>query len=83
MPEKAVRARRQKDGITATFRIVPVSGVEHAEYYYSTYSGAADEVPVNDKKKIMFWLGGPNRIGQASIRLYLRACRLHPARPRV
>ena len=36
MPEKAGRARRQKDGITATFRIVPVSGVEHAEYYYST-----------------------------------------------
>ena len=31
VPEKAVRARRQKDGITATFRIVPVSGVEHAE----------------------------------------------------
>ena len=64
VPEKAVRARRQKDGITATFRIVPVSGVEHAEYYYSTYSGAADEVPVNDKKKIMILGGGPNRIGQ-------------------
>ena len=63
VPEKAVRARRQKDGITATFRIVPVSGVEHAEYYYSTYSGAADEVPVNDKK-IMILGGGPNRIGQ-------------------
>ena len=64
VPEKAVRTRRQKDGITATFRIVPVSGVEHAEYYYSTYSGAADEVPVNDKKKIMILGGGPNRIGQ-------------------
>ena len=64
VPEKAVRARRQQDGITATFRIVPVSGVEHAEYYYSTYSGAADEVPVNDKKKIMILGGGPNRIGQ-------------------
>ncbi|MFR4416339.1 MAG: hypothetical protein ACLT8E_02475 [Akkermansia sp.] len=43
---------------------MPVSGVEHAEYYYSTYSGAKDEVPVNDKKKIMILGGGPNRIGQ-------------------
>ena len=62
--EKAVRTRRQENGITATYRIVPVSGVEHAEYYYSTYSGAKDEVPVNDKKKIMILGGGPNRIGQ-------------------
>ena len=64
VPEKAVRTRRQENGITATYRIVPVSGVEHAEYYYSTYSGAKDEVPVNDKKKIMILGGGPNRIGQ-------------------
>ena len=64
VPEKAVRTRRQENGITATYRIVPVSGVEHAEYYYSTYSGAEDEVPVNDKKKIMILGGGPNRIGQ-------------------
>lgn len=62
--EKAIRTRRLQEGITATYRIVPVSGVEHAEYYYSTYSGAADEVPVNDKKKIMILGGGPNRIGQ-------------------
>ena len=33
VPEKAVRTRRQENGITATYRIVPVSGVEHAEYY--------------------------------------------------
>ena len=64
VPEKAIRARRQENGITAAYRTVPVSGVEHAEYYYSTYSGAKDEVPVNDKKKIMILGGGPNRIGQ-------------------
>ena len=64
VPEKAIRTRRIENGIVASYRIVPVSGVEHAEYYYSTYSGAPDEVAVSDKKKIMILGGGPNRIGQ-------------------
>ena len=42
---------------------VPVSGVENAAYYYSTYN-APDRVPVSDRKKIMVLGGGPNRIGQ-------------------
>jgi carbamoyl-phosphate synthase large subunit len=42
---------------------VPVSGVENAAYYYSTYN-AADAVPVSSRKKIMVLGGGPNRIGQ-------------------
>ena len=62
--EKSVRDRRVKKGIKATFCRVPVSGVENADYYYSTYTGAADEVPVSDRKKIMILGGGPNRIGQ-------------------
>ena len=62
---RAVRKRRLELGCVATFCRVPVSGVAgNEDYYYSTYSGAADEVPVSDKKKIMILGGGPNRIGQ-------------------
>ncbi len=64
VPEKAVRERRLELGCRATFRRVPVSGVENADYYYSTYSGKPDEVPVSDRRKIMVLGGGPNRIGQ-------------------
>ena len=42
---------------------MPVSGVENAAYYYSTYI-AADATTVSNKKKIMVLGGGPNRIGQ-------------------
>ncbi len=62
--EKEIRARRIKENVIASYQIVPVSGVENAEYYYSTYSGAPDTVAVSDKKKIMIIGGGPNRIGQ-------------------
>ena len=63
--ERAVRKRRLELGCNATFCRVPVSGVAgNEDYYYSTYSGAPDEVPVSDKKKIMILGGGPNRIGQ-------------------
>ncbi len=64
--ERAVRERRKKLGIIATYCKVPVSGVENAFYYYSTYDGSPDEVPVSDEggRKIMILGGGPNRIGQ-------------------
>ena len=62
--EKVVRERRLALGCVASYCKVQVSGVENAAYYYSTYSGAPDEVPVSDKKKIMVLGGGPNRIGQ-------------------
>jgi carbamoyl-phosphate synthase large subunit len=42
---------------------VPVSGVENAAYYYSTYN-APDKVPASDRRKVMVLGGGPNRIGQ-------------------
>ena len=42
---------------------VPVSGVENAAYYYSTYN-APDEVASSNRRKIMVLGGGPNRIGQ-------------------
>ena len=65
VPEKQIRDRRTALGVTAVFCAVPVSGVENAAYYYSTYAeNAKDEVPVSANKKIMILGGGPNRIGQ-------------------
>ncbi|MFA5100379.1 MAG: carbamoyl-phosphate synthase large subunit, partial [Candidatus Omnitrophota bacterium] len=61
--EKTVRDKRLTLGKLARFEAVPVSGVENAAYYYSTYSGK-DDVAVSDKKKVMILGGGPNRIGQ-------------------
>jgi carbamoyl-phosphate synthase large subunit len=62
-PESAIRAQRQGQGIVEAWEPVPVSGVDDAAYYYSTYN-APDRVTVSDRKKIMVLGGGPNRIGQ-------------------
>ncbi|MFC2116527.1 carbamoyl-phosphate synthase large subunit [Bacteroidota bacterium] len=63
VPEKEVRTKRISMGITEAWEPVPVSGVENAAYYFSTYN-APDKVEVSDRKKIMVLGGGPNRIGQ-------------------
>jgi len=63
IPEREIREKRISLGVTEAWEKVPVSGVENAAYYYSTYNGP-DTVPVSDKKKIMVLGGGPNRIGQ-------------------
>ncbi len=63
IPEKAVRERRIALGVVEAWEPVPVSGVENAAYYYSTYN-APDRVPVSGGRKIMVLGGGPNRIGQ-------------------
>lgn len=62
--EREVRKRRIKSGKLARYEAVPVSGVENASYYYSTYSKGKDQVSVSDRKKVMILGGGPNRIGQ-------------------
>jgi carbamoyl-phosphate synthase large subunit len=62
-PEAEIRQRRTQIGMVEAWEPVPVSGVENAAYYYSTYN-APDRVPVSDRKKIMVLGGGPNRIGQ-------------------
>lgn len=61
--EKDIRTRRKELKLNQAWEPVPVSGVENAAYYYSTYN-APDRVPISSKKKIMVIGGGPNRIGQ-------------------
>ena len=61
--EKEIRERRTSLGIVEGWAPVPVSGVENASYYYSTYN-APDQVSSSDRRKIMVLGGGPNRIGQ-------------------
>ena len=63
IPEENIRNRRIELGVVEAWEPVPVSGVENAAYYYSTYN-APDKVQVSDRKKVMVLGGGPNRIGQ-------------------
>jgi len=63
IPEPEIRRQRTALGVVEAWEAVPVSGVENAAYYYSTYNGR-DQVAVSDRKKIMVLGGGPNRIGQ-------------------
>ncbi len=62
-PESELRERRLSFGIRQAWDAVPVSGVQNAAYYYSTYIGE-NRVGVSDRRKIMVLGGGPNRIGQ-------------------
>ncbi len=61
--EETIRRQRIALGLAEAWEPVPVSGVENAAYYYSTYN-APDKVAVDNRKKIMVLGGGPNRIGQ-------------------
>jgi carbamoyl-phosphate synthase large subunit len=61
--EVDVRTERTSLGVVEAWEPVPVSGVENAAYYYSTYNGT-DKVEVSPDRKIMVLGGGPNRIGQ-------------------
>jgi carbamoyl-phosphate synthase large subunit len=61
--EKEIRQRRKGLGVVEGWHAVPVSGVENAAYYYSTYN-APDATTVSANRKVMVLGGGPNRIGQ-------------------
>ncbi|MFA5322237.1 MAG: carbamoyl-phosphate synthase large subunit, partial [Smithella sp.] len=61
--EEDIRKQRLAAGLTECWDAVPVSGVENATYYYSTYN-AKDNVSTTKNRKIMVLGGGPNRIGQ-------------------
>ena len=63
VPETGIRKQRLSLNLGEAWEPVPVSGVQDAAYYYSTYN-APDRVAVSDRKKIMVLGGGPNRIGQ-------------------
>ncbi|OHB68356.1 MAG: carbamoyl phosphate synthase large subunit [Planctomycetes bacterium RBG_13_62_9] len=63
VPEEDIRKRRIGMGVVETWDAVPVSGVENAAYYYSTYN-APDKVGTSQRRKILVLGGGPNRIGQ-------------------
>ncbi len=63
VPETAIRTRRTELGVVEGWDAVPVSGVENAAYYYSTYN-APDRVAASSRRKILVLGGGPNRIGQ-------------------
>jgi carbamoyl-phosphate synthase large subunit len=63
IPETEIRLRRTNLGVGQGWEPVPVSGVEDAAYYFSTYN-APDKVGRSDRPKVMVLGGGPNRIGQ-------------------
>ncbi|MDD5768868.1 MAG: carbamoyl-phosphate synthase large subunit, partial [Methanothrix sp.] len=63
VPEAEIRSRRKALSIVQGWHPVPVSGVEDAAYYYSTYN-APDATGASDRRKVMVLGGGPNRIGQ-------------------
>ncbi len=77
VPEARIRGRRRELGLVQDWDRVPVSGVEAAAYYYSTYhpltnstrleAGSRTSVPAQpdiSSDKVMVLGGGPNRIGQ-------------------
>jgi carbamoyl-phosphate synthase large subunit len=63
IPEAGIREKRTALGVVEAWDAIPVSGVENAAYYYSTYN-APDRVETSDRRKVLVLGGGPNRIGQ-------------------
>ena len=63
LTEVEIRKARTALGIVEGWEAVPVSGVENAAYYFSTYN-APDQTSVSHQPKVMILGGGPNRIGQ-------------------
>jgi carbamoyl-phosphate synthase large subunit len=64
--EKAIRAKRIKEKVVPTYRLVDTCAAEFeafTPYYYSTY-GDENERRESGKRKIMILGGGPNRVGQ-------------------
>ncbi len=63
IPEVSIREQRKALNIVEGWEPVPVSGVENAAYYFSTYN-ASDQTTASSNRKVMVLGGGPNRIGQ-------------------
>jgi carbamoyl-phosphate synthase large subunit len=62
--ETAIRQQREQAGVVEGWDAVPVSGVEDAAYYYSTYNAPDRTEASTNPNKVMILGGGPNRIGQ-------------------
>ena len=62
--EAVIRDRRTRLGVVEGWEPVPVSGVENAAYYFSTYNAPDQTTASSNPKKVMVIGGGPNRIGQ-------------------
>ena len=64
-PEAVIRKQRQSLGLNEAWEAVPVSGVENACYYFSSYNLPEDKTAATDNaRKVMVLGGGPIRIGQ-------------------
>ncbi len=64
--ESLVREAREKHGVVPVYKAVDTCAAEFVAstpYLYSTYDGR-DDLPPNDKKKILILGSGPNRIAQ-------------------
>ncbi|MBU2102631.1 MAG: carbamoyl-phosphate synthase large subunit, partial [Candidatus Omnitrophica bacterium] len=64
--EKHIRDMREREKITAAYKLVDTCAAEfeaYTPYYYSTYESEC-ESRISSKKKVMILGGGPNRIGQ-------------------
>jgi len=64
VPEKEIRCQRKRLGLAEGWHAVPVSGVEDAAYYYSSYVAPDTTQATGNPNKVMILGGGPNRIGQ-------------------
>jgi carbamoyl-phosphate synthase large subunit len=62
--EAEIRRHRIRLGLVEAWEAVPVSGVENAAYYYSTYNAPDRSTASSNPRKVMVLGGGPNRIGQ-------------------
>jgi carbamoyl-phosphate synthase large subunit len=62
--ECEIRERRKALGMVQGWHAVPVSGVENAAYYYSSYNAPDTSTVTSNPRKVMVLGGGPNRIGQ-------------------
>jgi len=67
--ESDIRKQRLAMGLIEGWDAVPVSGVENAFYYYSSFNSTNHQLnstksDKSNKRKVMILGGGPNRIGQ-------------------
>ncbi len=62
--EEHIRAQREAMNVVEGWEAVPVSGVDNASYYFSTYNAKDQTTASSNPKKVMILGGGPNRIGQ-------------------